>query len=82
MAKLIVEENLKSKHSDSFKHLKSHGYKLIDKRDGEVYRNPNTGHKVVIANNGTWVLGHTDDRVHHTGKSHSDLSVILKKVHD
>lgn len=88
MAKLVVEENLKSKHPDSFKALKSYGYKFIGhgnedgKEHQEVYRNRNTGHVVAVKDSGTWSLGHSDHRVMHVGKSHSDLSVILKKVHD
>lgn len=81
MAKLITEENLKSKHPESFKALKSHGYVLTDTAGYESY-SLHRGHRVNIYDDGTWKYKHVDG-IHNraSGKSHSDLKVHLNKAH-
>jgi len=85
MAKIIVEENLKSKHPDSFRILKKHGYELIDSEDrddkAEVYNHAQTNRRVRIHPNGTWTSANLKHPPLNKGKSHSDLKIHLDNIH-
>lgn len=86
MAKLIVEENLKSKHPDSFKVLKSYGYRFLGYEEGndpspvEVFSRGDSNN-VHIDDSGRWLHYHDLHGEDTRGKSHSDLKVHLNKVH-
>ena len=87
MAKVILnEENLKSKHPDSFRILKNHSYNLVrvDPEDkSEKYRRKGFSHEVNIYSDGTWFHSYAGGTYHSLGQgsSHKDLEVHLKKVH-
>ena len=80
LAGKLNETNLKPKHEDSFRILKSYGYKFNGRtpnNKAEWYRRGN--HEVHIKDDGTWNHNYYGDDTF--GTSHTDLESHLKKVH-